>query len=69
MATINIADLKPVGFNLLSEEESFLSDLSEKQASLTYGGLPTPALWISYAVSIAAFGHDVGRGDREDARR
>lgn len=65
MATINIADLKPVGFNLLSEEESFLNDLSEEQVSLLYGGV-TP--WFILGVGAAALGHHMGRADREDAR-
>jgi hypothetical protein len=66
MATINIADVKPLGFNLLSEEESFLNDLSEEQVSLTYGGV-IPVVWIGFSLAAAAVGHDMGRADREDA--
>lgn len=66
MAKINIADLQPVGFNLLSDDENFLNELSEEQASLTYGG-GTP-IWI-LSVGAAALGHQMGRADRADARR
>ncbi|MBW4423016.1 MAG: hypothetical protein KME50_00735 [Nostoc desertorum CM1-VF14] len=65
MATISIADVKPVGFNLLSEEENFLSDLSKEEVSLTYGGgTPITLAWGAYILAAAAVGHDWGVEDR-----
>lgn len=62
MAIIYIDNIKPVGSDLLSDEESFLNDLSSEQQILTYGGV-TP--WFILAVGAAAFGYQVGRGDRQ----
>jgi len=65
MAAISIADVKPVGFNLLSEEESFLSDLSKEEVSQTYGGgTPLALVWGAYVYSAWQAGHDTGVGDR-----
>lgn len=39
MATINIADLRPVGSTLLLDRESYLEELSDDLASETHGGV------------------------------
>ena len=40
MATIAISDLRPAGYDLLSDSESFMSNLSEEKLSIQ-GGLVT----------------------------
>jgi hypothetical protein len=40
MATITISDLRPAGYDLLSDSESFLSNLSEEELSIQ-GGNPS----------------------------
>lgn len=55
MATIHIANLRPIGFDLLSDSESFMKELSSETELSIQGGLPsTPACVIgAYAVGTA----------------
>lgn len=48
MATIVISDLHPTGYALFSDQETFLNDLSNEQANLTYGGLVYPTTTVRY---------------------
>jgi len=61
MASIRIGDIQPAGSALFLDEETFLNELSDEQAGLTHGGA-TP--FIALALAAAAFGYNVGRGDR-----
>ncbi len=54
MATIHIANLRPIGFDLLSDSESFMEELSSETELSIQGGLSTPACVIgAYAVGTA----------------
>ena len=63
MANIRISDIQPAGSSLFMDEESFLNELSEDQAGLTYGGFTIFAL-IGLGVASAALGYAVGRNSR-----
>jgi hypothetical protein len=39
MATIAISDLRPAGYDLFSDSESFLSNLSEEELDMQGGGI------------------------------
>jgi len=63
MACIKIYDLRPAGFDLFVDSESFLKDLNESDLTSTNGGA-TPvavtllgAAWLGYSISkeIASF--------------
>ncbi|MEY3826643.1 MAG: hypothetical protein RLZZ148_1460 [Cyanobacteriota bacterium] len=43
MASINISDLHPAGFDLLSDSESYLHELKDTELSATRGGI-TPLI-------------------------
>ncbi|MBE9197505.1 MULTISPECIES: hypothetical protein [unclassified Nodularia (in: cyanobacteria)] len=64
MATIQIDNLKPSGFDLLTDEESFLHEVSDEQMGLTYGGI-TP--WGALFLAAAALSYKIGRDDKQDA--
>lgn len=49
MAAIAIADLRPVGAELLCDRESFMDELSEGELSIQ-GGITPSAFWASVAV-------------------
>jgi len=50
MPTIKVADLKPEGYNLFSDSESYMKELSEDELGTgIYGGASTP---ICVVVSI-----------------
>ncbi len=49
MATIQISDLRPAGYDLLSDSESFLSNLSEEELSVQ-GGINC---WLSPLYTLA----------------
>ncbi|MBE9197506.1 MULTISPECIES: hypothetical protein [unclassified Nodularia (in: cyanobacteria)] len=63
MATIAISDLRPVGYDLFSDSESYLNDLSENEVGNIGGGASPSSLtitttWICVgtAVSVIATG-------------
>lgn len=56
MACIKIYDLRPAGFDLFVDSESFLNDLNERDLASTNGGA-TPATvtligaaWLGYSI-------------------
>ncbi|MBE9197503.1 MULTISPECIES: hypothetical protein [unclassified Nodularia (in: cyanobacteria)] len=64
MATIQIDNLKPSGFDLLADEESFLHEVSDEQMGLTYGGItPFAALFVA----AAGLSYTIGRDHKQDA--
>lgn len=52
MANITIANLHPTGFDLLSDSESYLNQISEEELSVQ-GGLMSTGLCASAALTIA----------------
>ncbi|OKH40856.1 hypothetical protein NIES2119_00650 [[Phormidium ambiguum] IAM M-71] len=64
MAILYVDDLKPTGLDLMSGEESFLSDLSDEQTNLTYGGATATPYFIVF-IGAAALSYQVGRNHRE----
>ncbi|WP_071777205.1 hypothetical protein [Coleofasciculus chthonoplastes] len=60
MPTIKVSDLKPEGYNLFSDSESYMKELSEDELGTgIYGGaISTPAcavvVLVAYTVSIIA---------------
>ncbi len=60
MATINISDLRPAGYDLLSDKESFIDNLSEEELSANKGGTfsPTPI----FTIYISVFTHTRKKG-------
>ncbi|HBB33685.1 MAG TPA: hypothetical protein DDZ80_29375 [Cyanobacteria bacterium UBA8803] len=60
MPTIKVADLKPEGYSLLSDSESYMKDLSEDEleAGIHGGAISTPicatVVLVTYTVSIIA---------------
>lgn len=58
MATIHIVNLVPIGFDLLSDSESFMKELSSETELSIQGGLPSsPACVIAaYGVGVALSG-------------
>jgi hypothetical protein len=65
VASIRINDLNVVGANLLSDEESFLNELSDDQSGLTHGGV-TPFLALGLAAAWASY--QVGRNHRAESK-
>lgn len=57
MATIAISDLRPAGYDLFSDSESFLSNLSKEELGMQGGGIP-----ITTIVSTpGCIGYNFGR--------
>lgn len=54
MANIAISELRPVGFDLFSDSESYLVDLSDNE--LTTSGGVTPTVVVGVAVGTVALG-------------
>jgi hypothetical protein len=46
MASVKISDLRPSGFDLLGDSESFLDDLSDNDLATINGG-KTQSWWIT----------------------
>ena len=46
MASINVSDLKPEGYNLFSDSESYMTDLSENELAIQ-GGLSPVAVGVA----------------------
>jgi hypothetical protein len=64
MAKIKIDNIKPTGYELFSDFESYLKDLSEEELAV-HGGIPTPiipvvtssepcALFVFSAITVIA---------------
>lgn len=54
MATINISNLQPSGYNLFSDSESYMTDLSDTELAIQGGA--TPAIGAAAAASSEACG-------------
>lgn len=53
MPTIQISDLKPEGYNLFSDSESYMKELSEDElGTATYGGLTPAVVATIYLTSL-----------------
>ena len=52
MASIAIYDLRPAGYDLLSDTESFMSNLSEEELSIQGGLISTQACGVAVSVSV-----------------
>lgn len=48
MANIKVSDLHPAGFNLFSDSESYMRELSDAELVIQGGGILT---WIGSAIS------------------
>lgn len=65
MATIAISDLSPTGYDLFSDSESYMMNLSDEELSLQGGGtwvtVTTTSTWVCVgaSVSLAATGAGV----------
>jgi hypothetical protein len=53
MPTIKVSDLKPEGYNLLSDSESYMKELSEDELG-TYGGA-TPTSPVVSSIVLSAY--------------
>ncbi len=51
MATIQLSELRPAGYVLLSDSESFMSNLSEEELGLQ-GGISSQACGVAISVSV-----------------
>lgn len=51
MASIKISDLRPSGFDLLGDSESFLDDLSDNDLATMNGG-QAQSWWITRVLTI-----------------
>jgi membrane protein DedA with SNARE-associated domain len=49
MSSIRIADLRPVGYDLFSSSESFMSDLTEDELGIQGGGF-----WATVAATLTS---------------
>jgi hypothetical protein len=49
MASITVSDLNPAGYNLFSDPEGFMSDLSEDELGIQGGGF-----WATVAVAVTS---------------
>ena len=52
MSTISIQDLKPVGTDLLADEETFLNELNDLDRDFVKGGI-TPLLAVGMSVAAS----------------
>lgn len=52
MANIAISNLQPAGFNLFSDSESYLSQLSEQELKIQGGLMSTTICAISFAIGF-----------------
>lgn len=56
MPTIKILDIQPTGYDLLSDSESYMTDLSEEEIEIHGGAFSTPVCAVvvlsAYSVSI-----------------
>lgn len=50
MSTIKVSDLQPVGFDLFSDSESYMKELSDEELTLQ-GGFTTPVVGWAIASS------------------
>ena len=54
MASIKISDIYPAGLDLFADSECFMTELTENELNINYGGIsPT---FIGAGIAIAAFG-------------
>lgn len=60
MANLKISDLQPTGYDLFSDSESYMMDLSEDELNTTHGGFLIPALTFVAARSPHIALHAVG---------
>ncbi|MBW4423015.1 MAG: hypothetical protein KME50_00730 [Nostoc desertorum CM1-VF14] len=63
MASIVISELHPVGFELFSDSEGYLRDLSEPELGIEGGIIPAiaaAAAWSSIGCKVAAVGLAAG---------
>ncbi len=59
MATINISDIRPAGYDLFSDDDKYMSDLNNDELNRVVGGTePISAI----AIGAIAFGAVVGSG-------
>jgi hypothetical protein len=52
MASITISDLRPAGFDLLSDSESFMEELSSEELGLQGGLISSPACGVAVSVAV-----------------
>lgn len=64
MTHIAINDLSVPGLDLLSDEESYLNEISENELNLTVGGF-SPVLIVSAAVGGLALTYEASKATRE----
>lgn len=71
MASINISDLQPKGFDLFSDSESYMRELSEGELSIQGGGfLRDVASWFgSYVWNVVSGAAHAAGVPEEDIRR
>lgn len=53
MANITISDLHPAGFELFSDSQSYMTELSDVELNIQGGGTPTIAVASSEACGMA----------------
>lgn len=66
MSTIKVSDLQPTGYDLLSDSESYLRELSEEELNIA-GGLPTP-IWVITFITPFLPSHDGTSPKKTDPR-
>lgn len=59
MSTISISNLSPTGFNLFSDAENYLDELSDSDLTEITGGVATPTISL-IAVSIISVAGSAG---------
>ena len=52
MATINISDIRPAGYDLLLSDEGYMTDLNENELDSAVGGTATPSIVASVTLSL-----------------
>jgi hypothetical protein len=53
MATIKIADLRPVGSEFFADSESYLNELTDDELNMTQGG-STPVCSVVWTITIVS---------------
>jgi hypothetical protein len=53
MATIKIADLRPIGSEFFADSESYLNELTDDELNMTQGG-STPVCSVVWTITIVS---------------
>ncbi len=54
MATINISDIRPAGYDLFSDDDKYMSDLNNDELNRVVGGTEPISATIAVSIGVAA---------------